>query len=90
MKWIRHLALVALGLLVISCSGPGQTGTDTQSVLPPVMMITATESDALLCRERCAVTTDGCMTSCTSGEEEKACAKAAMRCMSGCQPGDVL
>jgi len=89
MKWIPYTAMLALGLLVISCSGPGRTSTDTPSILPPVVMST-TETDASTCSKRCAVTTDACMTSCTSGPEEAACAKAAMRCMNGCQPRDVL
>ena len=87
MKWIPHTALVVLGLLAISCSGPGQTTTHSPSILPPVVMSTATEADSSSCRKRCAVTTDTCMTSCSSGEEEEACAKAAMRCMDGCQGG---
>ncbi len=90
MKWTRILSLAALSLLAISCSGP-QTTTPSQSMLPPVSMSTSSsEVDTSRCRKQCAATTDVCMTSCNNGEEEEACAKAALRCMDGCKTGEVL
>ena len=91
MKWTIYMGLVVLGLLVISCSGPqNTTHTPAQSILPPVVMSTANDMDTTGCRDRCATSNYGCMTSCTSGKEEVACAKAALRCMAGCNKGEVL
>ena len=86
MKWALKTVLAACGLLVISCSGP-RTTAPPRSILPPVVMSTAAEVDTSACRKRCARATDACMTSCTSGQEEEACAGAAVKCMNRCKPG---
>ena len=95
MKWIRIMGLLALGLLAISCAGQQPVQPTQLPAASPSARATSPKTAVVMvgpqhrvsqtpCRQRCVETVDNCMTVCTSGAQEEACAQAAMRCMDRC------